>query len=217
MPYHILIVDDDDQIRLLLGEFLIKKGFVVSIASSTAECEKILGYFKVDLTILDLMMPKETGIDFLKRYDIGVPTIMLSALSDVEDRIEGLKSGADDYLGKPFEPKELLLRIERILSRTHRKKVKLGENSFDLSNNLLTDTKGRAINLTSLERKLLRYLIENVGEIVSRETLMKQVDQHNQRYMDLCIARLRSKVEKIPRSPKTLLTVRNKGYVIYLG
>lgn len=215
MKRHILIVDDDDKIRILLGEYLRKQGFLVFFAANTYECERVIEYFKIDLIILDLMMPKETGIEFLKRYNTAIPKIMLSALSDVDDRITGLQSGADDYIGKPFEPKELLLRMERILERTCNNKLALGKNEFDVNTNVLTNKNGDNIHLTSLERSLLRYLIDNKGSVVSRELLMEKLGQKNERYIDLCIARLRAKIEISAKSPKLLQTVRNKGYVLY--
>lgn len=216
MKKHILIVDDDDKIRLLLGAYLKKNGFLISFASNTSECRSVINYFKIDLIILDLMMPNETGVEFLERVDTNVPTIMLSALSDVDDRITGLQSGADDYMGKPFEPKELLLRISRILDRTSSDKLSLGDGEFDLKTNLLTDKSGRNIHLTSLEIDLLRHFIDKRGSVVSRETLMERFKQQNERYIDLCIARLRSKIETSKNSPRILQTVRNKGYVLYV-
>ena len=216
MRPHILIVDDDDTIRQLLGEYLKAQGFDISFAENIQKCEQLLHYFKIDLIILDLMMPGESGIQFLNRSERNIPTIMLSALGDVDDRISGLESGADDYIAKPFEPKELLLRIKHLLKRSSNlKEVRFGKCKFNIGNRILADEKDEQIHLTSLERDLLHYLTSHIGEVLSRDELMQKLNQQNERYIDLCIARLRNKMEEEPKRPKYLQTVRNKGYVLY--
>lgn len=216
MRSHILIVDDDDTIRQLLGEYLRNQGFDISFAENTKKAQELLQHFKIDLIILDLLMPGETGIEFLKRYQQQVPTIMLSALGDVDDRITGLESGADDYIAKPFEPKELLLRIKRLLkSKSGLEEVSFGKYKFRMGNRILLNERDEQMHLTSLERDLLHYLASNLNQVLSRDELMRKLRQQNERYIDLCIARLRNKMESDPKSPKYLQTVRNRGYVLY--
>jgi two-component system phosphate regulon response regulator OmpR len=219
MQYHILLIDDDEEIGQLLSEYLNKNNYSVSIANNTVMADELLDIFKFDLIILDVLMPNETGIEFLKRKFFNTPVIMLTALADVDDRINGLESGAEDYVAKPFEPKELLIRIEKIISRFKKElsvetKVKFGNFEFDLENkNLSSD--GKLISLTTSQRDLLNIFTKNINIVISREELAKQLNNINARTIDTQITRLRTKIEKNPKSPEFLQTIRNQGYVLW--
>ncbi len=215
---HILVVDDDLRIRSLLSQYLIENGYAISTASNVKECELLLKEFRFDLIILDIMMPGESGIDFVKRKksQLKTPVLMLSALGHVDDKVDGLESGAEDYLTKPFEPKELLLRIQKIIKRQTPilDNIKFGEFVFDLANNTLS--KGyETIHLTQTEKNLLKILGKNLGQIVSRDELQKQLSDINLRTIDAQIARLRAKIEIDSKSPKHLQTIRGEGYVLF--
>ena len=219
MQYHILLIDDDEEIGQLLSEYLNKNNYIVSIANNTFVADELLDIFQFDLIILDVLMPNETGIEFLKRKFLNTPVIMLTALADVDDRINGLESGAEDYIGKPFEPKELLIRIEKIISRFKKEsnaetKVKFGDFEFDLENkNLSSD--GQLISLTTSQRDLLNIFNKNINVVISREELARQLNNINARTIDTQITRLRTKIEKNPKSPEFLQTIRNQGYVLW--
>jgi two-component system, OmpR family, phosphate regulon response regulator OmpR len=219
MQYHILVIDDDDEIRQLLAKYLNKNGYIVSLASNTAIAEELFELFQFDLVILDVLMPKETGLEFLKRKTLKQPVIMLTALGDVDDRINGLENGAEDYIAKPFEPKELLIRIEKLISRFKKdslteKKIKFGDFQFDLERKTLLHN-DIPIPLTTSQRDLLNIFAKNLGVIISREEIAKQLNDINVRTIDTQITRLRSKIEKDPKSPIFLQTVRNHGYVLW--
>jgi two-component system phosphate regulon response regulator OmpR len=215
---HIIVVDDDVRIRTLLSQFLIDNGYAISTASNVKECEKLLHEFQFDLIILDIMMPGESGIDFVKRTRSTLKTavLMLSALGHVDDKVDGLESGAEDYMTKPFEPKELLLRIQKILKRrvVTSDNIKFGEFIFELINNTLSKN-GENIHLTQTEKNLLKILGKTMGQMVSREELQKQLSDVNARTIDAQIARLRAKIETDPKSPKHLQTIRGSGYVLF--
>ena len=215
---HIIVVDDDVRIRTLLSQFLIDNGYVISTASNVKECEKLLHEFQFDLIILDIMMPGESGIDFVKRTrsTLKTPVLMLSALGHVDDKVDGLESGAEDYMTKPFEPKELLLRIQKILKRrvVTSDNIKFGEFIFELINNTLSKN-GENIHLTQTEKNLLKILGKTMGQMVSREEMQKQLSDVNARTIDAQIARLRAKIEADPKSPKHLQTIRGSGYVLF--
>jgi two-component system phosphate regulon response regulator OmpR len=219
MQYHILVIDDDDEIRQLLAKYLNKNGYIVSLASNTTIAEELFELFQFDLVILDVLMPKETGLEFLKRKTLKQPVIMLTALGDVDDRINGLESGAEDYIAKPFEPKELLIRIEKLILRFKKdslteKKIKFGDFQFDLERKTLLHN-NVPIPLTTSQRDLLNIFTKNLGIIISREEIAKQLNDINIRTIDTQITRLRSKIEKDPKSPIFLQTVRNHGYVLW--
>ncbi|MFQ3307126.1 MAG: two-component system phosphate regulon response regulator OmpR [Candidatus Midichloriaceae bacterium] len=217
---HILIVDDDDEIRDLLAKYLEKNSYVVSFAKDTKEAESLMDIFKFDLIILDVLMPNENGLDFLKRKnDIGIPVIMLTALGDVDDRIIGLESGAEDYLTKPFEPKELLIRIEKLIIRfkpvtSDAKKVSFGDYNFDLNTKSLFYKK-EVVSLTTNQRELLNIFIKNIENVITREDIVKQLNNVNIRTIDTQITRLRQKIEKNPKKPEFLQTIRNTGYILW--
>jgi two-component system phosphate regulon response regulator OmpR len=220
MPHHILIVDDDEEIRELLSEYLQKNGYAVSIAQDTEVAEKLMTIFQFDLIILDVLMPKETGLAFLKRKpNIKAPIIMLTALGDVDDRINGLESGAEDYMAKPFEPKELLVRVQKLISRFKNisaieKKVQFNEYEFDIENKRLSKN-NQNIPLTSSQRDLMTIFVQNLGITISREEIAEQLNDVNVRTIDTQITRLRSKLEKDPKTPEVLQTIRNHGYVLW--
>ncbi len=219
MQYHILVIDDDDEIRQLLAKYLNKNGYIVSLASNTTIAEELFELFQFDLVILDVLMPKETGLEFLKRKTLKQPVIMLTALGDVDDRINGLESGAEDYIAKPFEPKELLIRIEKLILRFKKdslteKKIKFGDFQFDLERKTLLHN-NVPIPLTTSQRDLLNIFTKNLGIIISREEIAKQLNDINIRTIDTQITRLRSKIEKDLKSPIFLQTVRNHGYVLW--
>lgn len=221
MLTHILVVDDDDGIRRLLQRFLCEQGYAVSVASDTRECAVLLKEFIFDIIILDIMMPNETGMKFMKRFkdEIKAPVVMLSALGDVDDRINGLESGAVDYLAKPFEPRELLLRIQKILklNATVNKQIKcyFGDFELDLQSGNLSKN-GIAVHLTTTEKQLLLYLAQHNGTIISREKICKIYPSINPRTMDAQVARLRTKVEKDPKMPEFIQTIRGSGYVLWV-
>lgn len=221
MP-HILVIDDDTRLRTLLGRFLEESGFKISLAKDTSDARKLMIETIFDLLIVDVMLPKESGIEFTSelRQTSKVPVIMLTARGEFDDRIKGLESGADDYLQKPFEPKELLLRINNILKRlktTHPETnhiCRFGDFSFSLIDHRLK--KGEEfIHITDSEAKILSILCKEKGTAVLRETLSVLCGGIDERSIDVQITRLRKKIETNPKQPHYLQTVRNRGYVIY--
>lgn len=221
MPHNILVIDDDTRLRTLLGRFLEENGFNVSLAKDTKEAKIFIQEnSKFDLLIVDVMMPNETGVEFTLalRQSSKIPIIMLTARGNFEDRIKGLEAGADDYLQKPFEPKELLLRINNILKRLPTKQSEaictFGSFSFNLQDFRLK--KGdEFIHITDSEAKILSILCKEKGNAVSRENLSALCGGIDERSIDVQITRLRRKIEINPKQPHYLQTVRNRGYVIY--
>lgn len=216
---HLLIVDDDTRIRKLLSKFLTDCGFMVTAAENASSAREKVKEFVFDLLIVDVMMPGESGVELTKwlRTHSDIPVLMLTAMGDAEDRISGLESGADDYLPKPFEPRELLLRIKNIISRTRpssKVKFMFGNLSFDITNASLKKN-GLDIPITLNEAKLLTMLCNDIGKVVSREYMAKLCDGVNERTIDVQITRLRSKIEDNPKNPTHLKTVRGKGYILY--
>ena len=219
---HILVVDDDDRLRELLVKFLSDHLFMVSGAKNTADARNRLNGLEFDLIVLDLMMPGESGLEFAQhiRKTNKVPILMLTAMNEAEDRIRGLEEGADDYLGKPFEPKELVLRINNILQRLPANdpmpvEVKMGDVTFHLPRGEL-DIAGRSIKLTEVEVTLLKVLARRPGSVFSREELLAHAGANGGgRAVDVQVTRLRRKIEINPRIPRYLQTVRGKGYVLY--
>ena len=220
---HILVVDDDTRLRELLKSFLSRNGFRVSTAGHAAEARQRLAALDFDLIVLDVMMPGETGLAFatqLRRTD-NVPILMLTAMGDTKDRIAGLETGVDDYLGKPFEPRELLLRIQSVLRRGRpgatpsaepQRLATFGPMQFDAELGELTQ-KGKRVALTDAEVALLRAFASRMGEPLSRETLCKMVGSAvNERAIDVQVTRLRRKIEPDPSFPRYLRTVRGQGY-----
>ena len=222
MP-HVLVVDDDTRLRGLLNTFLSKSGFRVTTASNAAEARQRLSALDFDLIVLDVMMPGESGLELageLRRSD-DVPILMLTAMADPKDRIVGLEAGVDDYLGKPFDPRELLLRIQNILRRNRPqapasaetpRQVSFGPFQFDLEVGELAQD-GKRVALTETETALLRALAARLGEAVSREALCRIVGSAvNERAIDVQVTRLRRKIEPDPSFPRFLRTVRGQGY-----
>lgn len=222
---HILVVDDDDRLRDLLRQFLTRSGFHVTTAGDAPEAEATLGSFTFDLAVIDVMLPGESGLELTRRLRARgtLPILLLTARSETQDRIAGLASGADDYLSKPFEPDELLLRIRAILRRApppsapSPESVSFGPFRFVLARDeLLRD--GTAVRLTTAEASLLRTLAERADQPVSREELITRgrVDG-GERTVDVQVTRLRRKIEDDPRNPRWLQTVRGAGYILRTG
>lgn len=218
---HILLVDDDTRLRALLEKYLIENGFFVSNAKDAFEAEKVLKEYVFDLIILDVMMPYKTGTDFLKelRKDNSTPVVLLTAMGDTPDKIKGLEIGADDYVTKPFEPKELILRIYNILKRVqtndNKDALNLGQCVFDLQKKELLSKSGQTIHITPVEQSLLFELGQKVGIVFSREKLAEILGAgQSPRSIDVQITRLRKKIEKDSKNPRYIQTVRSKGYVL---
>jgi two-component system phosphate regulon response regulator OmpR len=218
---HVLVVDDDNRLRDLLGKYLGEHGFMVVTAKDTIDARSKMLIFAFDIIILDLMMPGENGLDFAKdlRIRSKIPILMLTAMGESENRIEGLERGADDYLIKPFEPKELLLRLKNILKRTPKVKedlpdIQMGEVTFSLNRGELNRDKEK-VRLTDVESALLGALARHPGEILSREELINLTGASGGgRAIDVQVTRLRRKIEKHARVPRYIQTVRGKGYVL---
>jgi two-component system, OmpR family, phosphate regulon response regulator OmpR len=218
---HVLIVDDDRRIRTLLTRFLRREGYFVTAAASAPEAREILRDIAFDLIVLDVMMPGESGLQFAAGLREGpeplrsAPILMLTALTETANRVEGLEAGVDDYLAKPFDPRELSLRIASILRRARRveaapdPRVRFGPFLYDPERGELTRA-GEAVRLTSREQELLQTLVDHAGAIVPRQTLVNGAAA--ERTVDVEIARLRRKIETDPNAPRHLQTVRGQGY-----
>ena len=221
IKYHILVVDDDDRIRELVKEYLNENGFIVSTGNSAEEAKIRLEYFKFDLIVLDVMMPGQNGFELTKevKKNSSVPIILLTAKGEVENRIEGLELGADDYLGKPFEPKELLLRIKNIIEKSSRidlsKINKIGDAMVDL-NKMCILLRSKTSKINNAEKKVLLEMLANPGEIYSRSQIGKISNISQERSIDVMITRLRQKIEINPKNPKYLQTIRGSGYVLWV-
>lgn len=220
---HILVIDDDTRLRSLLQRFLRENDFYVSTAKDAPSAREMLKNYKFDLLIADIMMPGETGLQFLGklRGENNVPVILLTAMGETEDRIAGLETGADDYLPKPFEPKELVLRIRNILKRAPQKAeegvdvLDLGLCCYDMSKKELTTKQGLIIHITPVEQLLLNILGQKSGQVFSRERLAEILGAgQSPRSIDVQITRLRKKIEKDSKNPRYLQTVRGKGYML---
>jgi two-component system phosphate regulon response regulator OmpR len=220
IKYHILVVDDDDRIRELVKEYLNENGFMVSTGNSSEEAKIRLEYFKFDLIVLDVMMPGQNGFELTKeiKKNFTVPIILLTAKGEVENRIEGLELGADDYLGKPFEPKELLLRINNIIKKNNKidlsKINKIGAARVDL-NKMSILLKDKTNKINDAEKKILLEMLTNPGKTYSRSQIREISNIKQERSIDVMITRLRQKIEINPKSPKYLQTIRGSGYVLW--
>ena len=221
IKYHILVVDDDDRIRELVKEYLHDNGFTVSTANSAEEAKIKIGYFKFDIIVLDVMMPGQNGFELTQeiKKNSSMPIILLTAKGEVENRIEGLELGADDYLGKPFEPKELLLRIKNIVKKSKKidlnKINKIGEAKVDL-NKMLIQFKNKVIKINNVEKKVLIEMLANPGKTYSRIQIKEISNISQERSIDVMITRLRQKIELNPKNPKYLQTIRGSGYVLWV-
>lgn len=223
---HLLIVDDDERIRGLLQKFLVRNGFLVSVARDAAQARRILGGLEFDLIVMDVMMPGEDGVTLTRelRKRLTTPILLLTARGEAANRIEGLEAGADDYLVKPFEPKELLLRINAILRRVPvvkpvepvRQVIHLGAVRYDLDRGEMW--RGEApVRLTATEALLMRVFAAAPGVAISRERLVADqgsIDAAQERAVDVQITRLRRKIEDDPKAPRYLQTVRGEGYML---
>lgn len=217
---HILVVDDDTRLRELLHKYLTEQGFRITAAQDAADARAKLVSFDFDLIVLDIMMPGESGLELTRglREASQVPVLLLTAMAEIEDRIAGLESGADDYLSKPFEPRELVLRINAILRRTQTSapdgQIAFGDYSFDLAREELRRGE-EFVRLTAAEASLLKTLARQPGVPVSRETLSAENPMiGNTRAIDVQVTRLRRKIEENPRFPRHLQAVRGIGYVL---
>lgn len=220
---HILVIDDDARLRDLLQQYLGDHGFLVTCAEDAKDARAKMEYFIYDLMVVDVMMPGQTGKEFVESLEADAPpALMLTALGEADDRIEGLESGAEDYLVKPFEPRELLLRISKILRRTasepsNRTVLGFGPFTFDTQTHQLAQD-GAPVYLTSSEVQCMDALAEHVGEPVSREQLVEltsnETKRTNERSIDVMINRLRKKIESEPARPNYIQTVRHLGYVL---
>ncbi len=218
---HILVVDDDDRIRSLLKDFLIENQFAVSTAENAEQAKMKLEYLKFDIIILDVMMPGQNGYELTKdiKKEIKVPIILLTAKGEVENRIKGLELGADDYIGKPFEPKELLLRIKNIIKLTNKidlnSKHIVGDASIDL-NKMIISLKDKNKKINNSEKKVLVEMLSNPGKTYTREEIGIISGIGQERSIDVMITRLRQKLEIDPKNPKYLQTIRGSGYVLWI-
>ena len=221
IKYHILVVDDDDRIRELVKEYIKKNGFVVSTANSAEEAKIKVEYFKFDLIVLDVMMPGQNGFELTEeiKKNSDIPIILLTAKGEVENRIEGLELGADDYLGKPFEPKELLLRIQNIIKKNKKidlnKISNIGEAKVDL-NKMSIQLKNKISKINNVEKKVLIEMLANTGKTYSRLQIGEISNISQERSIDVMITRLRQKIELNPKNPKYLQTIRGAGYVLWI-
>ncbi len=219
---HILVVDDDAGIRALLGRFLCEHDFAVSLAQDALEAQMFLNQYKFDLLILDVMMPGKSGFEFLKeiRVENNVPVLMLTAMGETQDRILGFQTGADDYLPKPFDATELVLRIKNILKRMPNKQqvrnvLNFGVCTYDMRTKELKSLDNSVIHLTNIEQQLLSILGQKSGQTFSREKIAELLGgDNNLRSIDVQMTRLRKKIEKDSKNPKYLQTVRGKGYML---
>jgi len=219
--FHILVVDDDDRIRELVKEYLESNQFLVTTAKDALDAKKKLEIIKFDILILDIMMPGESGLSLTKeiKKNNTTPIILLTAKGETQDRIEGLELGADDYLGKPFEPKELLLRIKNILNKTQipvlPEKIYIGNTLINLKKlNIKINNQTKKIN--PQEKKILEKMLGSPGKVFSRDDIGKIIKISKERTIDVMITRLRQKIESKPKNPKYLQTIRGSGYVLWI-
>ena len=218
---HILVVDDDKGIRELVKEYLNQNNFITSTAENAEDAAKKIKLIKFDLIILDIMMPGKSGLDFLKenRHELETPIILLTAKGEPIDRIAGLETGADDYLPKPFEPKELILRIKNILNKTNvikdKREIEFGNVKINL-NKMLIFKNNKEIKINNTEKKIFEKMLNAPGKIFSRENIGKLIKIDKERSVDVIITRLRKKIEDNPKNPKYLQTIRGEGYVLWI-
>jgi len=218
---HILIVDDDDGIRNLVQQYLQDNNYLVTTANNAEDAKRKTDIIKFDLIVLDIMMPGKSGLEFTKenKKKINTPIILLTAKGESSERVEGLETGADDYLPKPFEPKELILRIKNILQKTtnlnQKRVVEFGIVKIDL-NKLLIVNKNKEYKINNTEKTILERMINSPGQIYSRDEIGDIIGLGKERSIDVIITRLRKKIEENPKNPRYLQTVRGEGYVLWI-
>tara|TARA_B100000945_G_C20361050_1_gene587153 strand:+ start:74 stop:751 length:678 start_codon:yes stop_codon:yes gene_type:complete len=218
---HILVVDDDDGIRELVKEFLNKNNYLVSTAKSSEDALEKVKIIKFDLIVLDIMMPGKSGLEFTieNKKKLFTPILLLTAKGEVSERVEGLEVGADDYLAKPFEPRELILRINNILSKTKiedsKRIIEFGTIKIDL-NKLFIYKNDQSLKINNTEKIILEKMINSPGKIFKRDEIGSLIELDKERSIDVIITRLRKKIEENPKSPKYLQTIRGEGYVLWI-
>jgi len=218
---HVLLVDDDEGIRSLVKKYLNENNFLVTTADSAENASEKVKIIKFDLIILDIMMSGKSGLDFINDHkkDLDTPIILLTAKGEASDRVQGLELGADDYLAKPFEPKELILRIKNILTKTiktDQKRIIEFENvKIDLNKLLIIKNK-KEFKINNTEKIILEKMINNPGNTFSRESIGQLINLDKERSIDVIITRLRKKIEINPKNPKYLQTIRGAGYVLWI-
>ena len=218
---HILVVDDDDGIRSLVKQYLSENNFLITTSNSAENAEKKVSIIKFDLIVLDVMMAGKSGLEFIKdnKSKIETPIILLTAKGEAEDRVGGLEIGADDYLPKPFEPKELLLRIKNILNKTkkdnQKKIISFNNIKIDLKKLIITQN-DKEFKINNTEKTILEKMINEPGKTFSREDIGRLIDLEKERSIDVIITRLRKKIEVDPKNPKYLQTLRGAGYVLWI-
>ena len=218
---HILVVDDDDGIRSLVKKYLNENNFLISTAENAEDAKKKIELIKFDLIILDIMMPGKSGLEFIQenKKKLETPIILLTAKGEPSERIEGLEIGADDYLPKPFEPKELILRIKNILNKTkkisQKRVIEFDKIKIDL-NKLIILKNNKEFKINNTEKIILEKMINNPGKTFSRENIGALINLDKERSIDVIITRLRKKIEDDPKNPKFLQTIRGAGYVLWI-
>ena len=218
---HILVVDDDDGIRNLVKKYLNENNFLITTANNSEDAEEKIKIIKFDLIVLDIMMPGQSGLEFISKNKnkFNTPVILLTAKGEANDRVEGLEIGADDYLPKPFEPKELILRIRNILNKTKSKNIKriieFDNIKIDL-NKLIIHKDDEEFKINNTEKIILEKMINSPGETFSRNYIGNLLDIDKERSIDVIITRLRKKIEDDPKQPKYLQTIRGTGYVLWI-
>ena len=218
---HILVVDDDNGIRELVKKYLLENNFLITTANSAEDAKEKISIIKFDLIVLDIMMPGKSGLEFTSenKDNINTPIILLTAKGESNERVEGLEVGADDYLPKPFDPKELVLRIKNILNKTKSKNIKriieFDNVKIDLNKLLIIQNK-KEFKINNTEKTILEKMINAPGQTFSRESIGKIIDLEKERSIDVIITRLRKKIEINPKNPKYLQTIRGSGYVLWI-
>ena len=218
---HILVVDDDDGIRELVKKYLSENNFLITTANSAEDAKEKISIIKFDLIVLDIMMPGKSGLEFTSenKDNINTPIILLTAKGESNERVEGLEVGADDYLPKPFAPKELVLRIKNILNKTKSKNIKriieFDNVKIDLNKLLIIQNK-KEFKINNTEKTILEKMINAPGQTFSRESISKIINLEKERSIDVIITRLRKKIEINPKNPKYLQTIRGSGYVLWI-
>ena len=218
---HVLVVDDDDGIRNLVKQYLNENNFLVTTAISAEDAVQKINLIKFDLIVLDIMMPGKNGLEFTieNKQKINTPIILLTAKGEASERVEGLEVGADDYLPKPFEPKELILRIKNILNKTKSKNIKrvidFGNITIDLNKHLIFKN-DKEFKINNTEKTILEEMVNSPGKTFSREEIGRIINLDKERSIDVIITRLRKKIEVDPKNPKYLQTLRGEGYVLWI-